>query len=361
MIYYLLVPLKEYLSYLRLFKYITFRSALAALTALVIVLIFGKIIIRWLQRLKFGEQIRDLGPESHKAKAGTPTMGGIIILGAVIASILLWGNFSNHYLVILIVATVLLGALGFADDYIKSILKNKDGVPAKMKLLVQFLVALGAAGAVYLFPSAKEHVTDLFVPFVNESLLDMGLVWVLFAMIVITGFSNAVNLTDGLDGLAIGNMAIVTVVLAIMCYLSGHKLIAGYLRIPYIPDSAELTVFLSALIGASLGFLWFNSNPATVFMGDTGALALGGVVGIVAIMIKKEFFLVIVGGVFVIEALSVIIQVASFKLTGKRVFKMAPIHHHFELSGLPEQKVVVRMWVLGIVLAILGLSSLKIL
>jgi phospho-N-acetylmuramoyl-pentapeptide-transferase len=361
MIYYLLVPLKEYISYLRLFKYITFRSALAALTALVIVLIFGKIIIRWLQRLKFGEQIRDLGPESHKAKAGTPTMGGIIILGAVTASILLWGNFSNHYLVILIISTMLLGALGFADDYIKSILKNKNGVPAKMKLLVQFLVALGAAGAVYLFPSAREHVTDLFVPFVNESLLDMGLVWILFAMIVITGFSNAVNLTDGLDGLAIGNVAIVTVVLAIMCYLSGHSKIAAYLRIPYIPDSAELTVFLSALIGASLGFMWFNSNPATVFMGDTGALALGGVVGIVAIMIKKEFFLVIVGGVFVIEALSVIIQVVSFKLTGKRVFKMAPIHHHFELSGLPEQKVVVRMWVLGIVLAILGLSSLKIL
>jgi phospho-N-acetylmuramoyl-pentapeptide-transferase len=259
------------------------------------------------------------------------------------------------------VSTLLLGALGFADDYIKSIKKDKNGVPARMKLLVQFLVALGAAGAVYLYPSAREHVTDLFVPFMNEAILDMGLMWVVFAMIVIVGFSNAVNLTDGLDGLAIGNMAIVTVVLAIMCYLSGHSKIASYLRIPYIPDSAELTVFLSALIGASLGFLWFNSNPASVFMGDTGALALGGVVGVVGIMIKKEIFLVIVGGVFVVEALSVIIQVASFKFRKKRVFKMAPIHHHFELSGMPEQKVVVCMWILGIVLAILGLSSLKIL
>ncbi len=361
MFYHLILPLKEYISYLRLFQYITFRSAYAALTALLLVLIFGNLVIRWLQHLRFQEEIRDLGPESHRSKAGTPTMGGIIILGAVLVSMLLWGNFSNHYVLLLMGATVMLGALGFVDDYKKSILKNKNGVPARMKLAIQIVIALAVVLVIYLFPSDTKYTTQLFIPFFNEPVTDLGTIWLVFAMIVIIGSSNAVNLADGLDGLAVGSVASVGISLGIMAYLTGHAKIAAYLRIPHVPHSAELTVFLSALVGAALGFLWFNSNPATVFMGDTGSLALGGIIGVVAVMIKKEIFLFIVGGVFVLETLSVILQVASYKLRGKRIFKMAPIHHHFELSGWPEQKVVVRMWILGIILAILGLSSLKIL
>ena len=361
MFYHFILPLQEYVSFLRLFQYITFRSAYAAITALLLVLIFGNLVIKWLQKLRFREEIRELGPESHKAKAGTPTMGGAIILGSILISILLWGNFSNHYLIVLLLSTFALGLLGFADDYIKSILKNKDGVSAKLKLLVQVLVALVVALVIYYHPSNAEHATTLYVPFVNEAVLDLDVIWIFFAIIVIVGCTNAVNLTDGLDGLAIGNVAIVGACLGILTYLTGHIKIAAYLGIPYVPHGAELTVFLASLIGASLGFLWFNSNPATVFMGDTGSLALGGAIGTVAVMIKKEIFLFIVGGVFVVEVLSVIIQVISFKTRGKRVFKMSPIHHHFELSGWPEQKVVVRMWLFSIILAILGMSSLKIL
>jgi len=361
MFYHFILPLKEYVSFLRLFQYITFRSAYAALTALVLVLIFGNIVIRWLRMLRFREEIRELGPESHKVKAGTPTMGGVIILGSVIISILLWGNLANLYLVVITCATLLLGLLGFADDYIKSIHKKKDGIPPRVKLACQVLIALAVSVIIYISPSNPEHVTDLFIPFFNNAIIDMGYLWIVFSVIVIVGSSNAVNLTDGLDGLAIGTVTIVAVTLGIMTYLTGHIKIAEYLGIPYVAAGAELTVFLAALIGASMGFLWFNSNPASVFMGDTGSLALGGIIGIVAVMIKKEVFLFITGGIFVIEALSVIIQVASYRFTGKRVFKMAPIHHHFELSGWPEQKVVVRMWILGIILSILGLSSLKIL
>lgn len=361
MLYHFILPLKEYLSFLRLFQYITFRSAYAAVTALLLVLIFGNLVIRWLRALKLGEEIRKLGPESHRQKAGTPTMGGVIIIGAVMISIALWGNFSSRYLVILIGATLALAGLGFADDYIKSILKRKEGVSARVKLLFQALIALAVSMLIYYYPSNAGEVSAVYLPFVNAPILDIGFLWVVFAVIVIVSTTNAVNLTDGLDGLAIGSVITVGVSLGIMAYLTGHSKIAMYLRVPHVPEAAELTVFLAALIGASLGFLWFNSNPATVFMGDTGSLALGGVIGIVAVMIKKEIFLFIVGGVFVVEALSVIIQVVSFRLRGKRVFKMAPVHHHFELSGWPEQKVVVRMWLFGIILAILGLSSLKIL
>jgi len=276
-------------------------------------------------------------------------------------SILFWGNFSSKYLLLLVGATILFGILGFVDDFTKTVFKKKKGVPARIKLLCQLLIALAISLAVYIDPSSNLHASTLFVPFVNEAVVDMGWVWIIFAVIVIIGSSNAVNLTDGLDGLAIGSVVIVALTLGIMSYLSGHIKITSYLRIPYIPDGAELTVFLAALIGASMGFLWFNSNPASVFMGDTGSLALGGIIGIVAVMIKKEVFLFLVGGIFVIEALSVIIQVVSYKITGKRIFKMSPLHHHFELSGWPEQKVVVRMWILGIILGLIGLSSLKIL
>ncbi len=361
MFYHFILPLKEYVSFLRLFQYITFRSAYAALTALLFVLIFGKVLILLLQKIKFREEIRELGPESHQAKAGTPTMGGIIILGSIITSTILWGNFNSFYLILLLGATFLLGLLGFIDDYIKAVKKKKDGLPARAKLVSQIAIATAVSVAIFIYPSSAEQASKLYVPFMNEALADLGWASVLFAVIVIIGTSNAVNLTDGLDGLAIGSVLIVAVSLGIMSYLTGHMKIAEYLRIPYIPDGAELTVFISALIGASLGFLWFNSNPASVFMGDTGSLALGGIIGIVAVMIKKEIFLFIVGGVFVLEAVSVILQVVSYKLRKKRIFRMAPIHHHFELSGWPEQKVVVRMWILGLILAILGLSSLKIL
>ncbi len=361
MFYHFLLPLQEYISYLRIFQYITFRSAYAAVTALVLVLLFGNLIIKWLQRLKLKEEIYELGPESHKAKAGTPTMGGIIILGPVLVSILFWGNFNNHYVLLLIGATIILGILGFIDDYMKTVLKKNGGMSAKMKFIFQILIALIISITVYYFPSNNEYATKLYVPFINEPIVDLAWFWIVFATITIVGYSNAVNLTDGLDGLAIGSVLIVVISLALMTYFSGHIKIANYLLIPYIPASAELTVFLSAVIGASIGFLWFNCNPASVFMGDTGSLALGGIVGIVAILIKKEIFIVIVGGVFVIVALSVIIQVVYFKLTGERIFKMAPIHHHFELSGWSEQKVVVRMWIIGAILAIIGLSSLKIL
>jgi phospho-N-acetylmuramoyl-pentapeptide-transferase len=361
MFYHFVFPLREYVSYLNLFQYITFRSAAAAVTALLLVLVFGAPVIRLLQRIKFGEQIRNLGPESHKSKAGTPTMGGILFLGAVVVSIILWGNFSNYYLVMLIIATVLLGALGFIDDYIKAVKKRKDGVNPRSKLIVQIGVAAIVSAVVYLFPSNPGECTTLYIPFIKRAITDLGWAWIFFSIFVIISYSNAVNLTDGLDGLAAGTVGIVTATLAIMTYLTGNVKIAEYLGIPYIAHAAELTVFLSALTGALIGFLWFNSNPASVFMGDTGSLALGGVIGIVSIMIKKEFFLVIVGGVFVLEALSVVIQVGSFRLRKKRVFKMAPIHHHFELSGWPEQKVVARMWIIGIVLAIMGLASLKIL
>lgn len=361
MLYHFILPLKEHLSFLRLFQYITFRSAYASITALVIVLVLGGLTIRWLKKLKLREEIRELGPQTHKMKAGTPTMGGIIILGAGAIAIILWGNFSNLYLVTILLATLALCGLGFADDYIKTVKKRKDGVPPIGKLLFQFFVAFAVALTIYNFPSNSAEVSTLYIPFINEPVCDLGLLWIPFAAIVIVGYSNAVNLTDGLDGLATGLTAIVVLVLAVMAYLSGHAKIAEYLGIPYIPQSAELAVFLAALTGALLGFLWFNSNPASVFMGDTGSLALGGVLGIIAVMIKKEFFLVVAGGIFVLEAFSVIIQVAVYKLKKKRVFKMAPIHHHFELSGWSEQKVVVRFWICGIILAILALSSLKIL
>ena len=361
MLYHFIEPLQEYLSFLRLFQYITFRSMYAAITALLLVLVFGNMAIKWLRALKFKEEIYSLGPQTHKSKAGTPTMGGVIILVAVLVSILFWGNFKNHYLIIIICATILLGILGFADDYMKSVLKRKNGMPARIKFVSQVTIALGVSALIYFFPSSEQYSTKLFVPFFNEAVADLGLFWIVFSTFVIVASSNAINLTDGLDGLAIGSVMIAAASIAIMAYLTGHVKIASYLRIPYIPASAELTVFVSAIIGASIGFLWFNTNPASVFMGDTGSLALGGLIGIIAVMIKKEIFLFIVGGVWVLETASVIIQVLYFKATQKRIFKMAPLHHHFELMGWPEQKVVVRMWILCILFMIIGLSSLKIL
>jgi len=361
MFYLLLVPLQKYFSFLRLFQYITFRSLYAAVTALLFVLIFGRFFIDWLRRLKFGEEVRDLGPESHKTKRGTPTMGGVIILAAILFAVILWGNFANLYLVVLLVATLALGVLGFADDYMKSVLKRKGGMPGRTKFICQLVIGAFVSLVLYFFPSNAEISTQLFVPFMNRALADLSWLWILFATIIIVGFSNAVNLTDGLDGLASGLTLIVCVALGTITYLTGHSEISDYLRIPHVPAAAELTVFIAALSGALLGFLWFNTNPASVFMGDTGSLALGGTIGILSVMIKKEIFMLLIGGVFVVEVASVIIQVGYYKLTKKRIFKMAPIHHHFELSGWSEQKVVVRMWIFGIILALVGLSTLKIL
>jgi phospho-N-acetylmuramoyl-pentapeptide-transferase len=373
MFYHFLYPLTEYVSFFRLFQYITFRTIFATLTALIFVLIFGRFFIRWLVSLKFREEIRTVGPETHKKKAGTPTMGGIMILAAVAFSLALWGNFSNHYFVTALIGTLVLGFLGFADDYVKSILKRKGGLSAKMKFAVQISVGVAVSLIILFFPSNQAQSTTLYIPFINAAVLDfskfhflgdvvfnLSWVWVIFATAVITGYSNAVNFTDGLDGLAAGSFLIVATTLAIMTYLTGHADIAKYLRIPHIKHAAELTVLLGAFLGATLGFLWYNANPAEVFMGDTGSLSMGGVIGIVAVMTKKEIFLVIVGGIFVMEVLSVIIQVVSFKTRGKRVFKMSPLHHHFELSGWPEQKVVARLWIMGIILAVIGLSTLKI-
>jgi phospho-N-acetylmuramoyl-pentapeptide-transferase len=361
MFYQFLLPLQDHLSALRLFKYISFRSLFAAMTALVFVLVFGQMMIRWLQKLKFGESIRELGPQTHKAKAGTPTMGGIMILSAILFSVALWGNFYNKYLWVVMIATMLLGAVGFADDYIKSIKKKKAGLPGRLKLLFQTLIALGVALFLYYFPSNPKEATTLYIPFINGSVLDLGHLWIAFAVFVIVSFSNAVNLTDGLDGLAIGLILIVAITIGVIVYLTGNIKVAAYLRIPYIPNAAELTVFIAALSGAALGFLWFNANPASVFMGDTGSLALGGLIGVIALMVKKEFLLVILGGIFVAEAASVVIQVFVYKWKKKRVFKMAPLHHHFELCGWAEQKVVARFVIVGIILALISLSTLKIL
>lgn len=373
MFYHIILPLKTYLPTLRLFQYITMRGALAAITALIVTLIFGRLMIRLLARLKFKEEIRALGPESHQKKAGTPTMGGVMILVSVLVASLLWGNFSNHYFVTALLATLALGAVGFVDDYIKSIMKKKGGIPGRVKFLLQTLIGLVVALVIFFYPANPSELATLYVPFINKPVLDfsqfsffgtvmnLSWLWILFAVVVINGSSNAVNMTDGLDGLAIGSVAIVGAVFGIMAYLTGHAVNAAYLRIPFVPGSGELAVLIAALLGASLGFLWFNANPAQVFMGDTGSLALGGMIGIIAVMIKKELVLFIIGGVFVAETLSVILQVGSYKLRKKRIFKMAPLHHHFELSGWPEQKIVVRFWIAGVVLAIIGLATLKIL
>jgi phospho-N-acetylmuramoyl-pentapeptide-transferase len=305
------------------------------------------------------QQIRDDGPKSHMGKAGTPTMGGILIILSIALSIFLWGDLENIYIWVMILSLVGFGAIGFLDDYLKIIRKNHRGLRAYQKFGMQILLALFIG--VFLYFNPKDPYTDvLSVPFFKKWLFDLGLFYIPFSVIVIVGSSNAVNLTDGIDGLAIGLVAIAVLANAVLVYLSGHKELAEYLQVLYLPGSGELTVFCGAMLGASLGFLWYNSYPADVFMGDVGSLGLGGSLGTLAVITKHEIVLAIVGGIFVIEALSVMLQVASFKLTGKRVFKMAPIHHHFELKGWPEPKVIVRFWIVGIMLALLSLATLKV-
>ncbi len=342
----------------RVFHYLTFRAILGVLTSLVISLLIGPVMIRKLSVKKIGQSIRELGPQSHYEKSGTPTMGGTLILVAIAISTLLWADLSNRYIWVILLVTLGYGIIGFIDDYKKVIKRNSDGLSAKAKYLGQSII--GLAAAIFLYSTALLPAeTQLIIPFFKDFVLDMGLMYIVLTYFVIVGTSNAVNLTDGLDGLAIMPTVMVAAGLGVFAYLSGHVNFADYLSIPYLPNAGELIVFCAALIGAGLGFLWFNTYPAMVFMGDVGALALGAALGVLAVLVRQEVVLVIMGGVFVMETLSVIIQVASFKMTGKRVFKMAPIHHHFELKGWPEPRVIVRFWIITVILVLVGLATLK--
>lgn len=354
----LLYPLVKYFTVFNVFQYITFRAAYAALTALVLSLVVGPWMIRRLQELKTGEAIRVDVPQRHLQKTGTPTMGGILIICAIVFSVLLWQDWNNFYTWILLGATVGFGLIGFVDDYLKVFKKKQTGLRAGFKFSGQTVVSVVIV--LLLFLNRNEHTTLLYIPFFKIPVVNLSYLYIPFGVLVLVGFSNAVNLTDGLDGLAAGLVIMVGITFAVLSYLAGRADYAAYLQIPFIQQSSEISVYSLALVGAVVGFLWFNAHPAEIMMGDTGSLSLGGVVGVIALIIKKEILLFIVGGVFLIEVLSVIIQVVSFKLTGKRVFKMAPLHHHFELMGWPESKVVLRFWILGGLFAILSLSTLKI-
>lgn len=350
--------LTEYFGVFRVFQYLTFRAILGALSALAISLIVGPIMIRRLSQYKVGQNVRDCGPESHFSKAGTPTMGGALILVAIGISTLLWADLSNRYVWVVFLVTMGFGVVGFIDDYQKLVKGNSDGLSAGKKYGGQSLVAI--VTAIYLYSTAEVPAeTQFIVPFFKDVVLEMGLFYVVLTYFVIVGTSNAVNLTDGLDGLAIMPTVMVGGALGLFAYLSGHINFSSYLAIPFLPEAGELVVFCAALVGAGLGFLWFNTYPAQVFMGDVGALALGAALGTLAVLVRQEIVLVIMGGVFVMETVSVILQVASFKLTGKRIFRMAPIHHHFELKGWPEPRVIVRFWIITFILVLIGLATLK--
>ena len=360
MLYHLLYPLKQYMSGFNLFQYITFRAAYAAVTALVISFLLGPYVIGKLRAARVKEKINQYTPETHRAKEGTPTMGGILILVSILVPTLLWAKLTNVYTWLIVLVTAWLGVLGFIDDYLKAMRGLSKGLVFKYKISGQILLGLGVGLLLYLSPLSQEAATQTSVPFLKDYRIDFLWFYVPFVVLVITGASNAVNLTDGLDGLAVGLVAVSAAAFAGMCYVTGHAAFSSYLNIIYLPGSGELAVFCAAMLGACLGFLWFNAYPADVFMGDTGALALGGALGMLAILIKKELLLVIVGGVFVAEALSVILQVAYFKWKRRRIFLMAPLHHHFELKGWQEPKVVVRFWIAAVLLALVTLSTFKI-
>lgn len=359
MFYHLLYPLRDHIHIFNVFRYITFRTAYATLTALLICFILGPAIIRLLKRYGVVDGVRMDTPERHAGKQGTPTMGGVMILLAVVLPTLLWANLTNKYILICLFATCWLGAMGFIDDYLGVVKRKPTGLVGKYKIAGQALLGLLVGTLILMFPDNPDLATKTTVPFFKNVFPDLGIFYIPFVILVVIGASNAVNLADGLDGLAIGMFAFAAVAFAGLAYVTGHAKFSSYLNILYLRQAGELTIFCGSLVGASLGFLWFNAHPAQVFMGDTGSLALGGALGVISILIKKEILLLIVGGIFVVEALSVIIQVASFRLTGKRVFKMAPIHHHFELVGWPESKLVVRFWILSVLLALVTLSTLK--
>jgi phospho-N-acetylmuramoyl-pentapeptide-transferase len=357
MLYHLLYPLHTTFSGFNVFKYITFRSAGAVLTSLIVSFLLGPPVIAWLRRLKVGQHVRDDGPQTHLSKQGTPTMGGVLIIAALTISVLLWSDFENKYVWVVLFATLAFGGIGFWDDYLKVVKKRSTGLRAYQKFGLQIIASIVIG--VFLYNPADPHSTSLSVPFIKQFFINLGWFYIPFITVVIVGSSNAVNLTDGLDGLAIGLVGIASAANAVIVYLGGNKIISDYLKILYIPGSGELSIFCGAMLGASLGFLWYNAHPAEVFMGDVGSLSLGGALGTLAVVTKHELILVVVGGIFVAETLSVALQVASYKLTGKRIFKMAPIHHHFEQIGWPESKVIVRFWVVGIILALVSIGSLK--
>lgn len=359
MLYAWLYPLAKDHQIFNLFRYITVRAFYAALTAFVLSLLLGPYLIQALRRLKVGQSIRDDGPATHQKKAGTPTMGGMLILGTVLFSCLLWCRWDNAYVWLSMGALLLFGAVGFVDDYTKLVLKNSQGSSAKAKLLGQGLAAAALLTAYLLLEPSLERASVLNLPFFKVPFALPVALYVCFAGLVIVGFSNGVNLTDGMDGLAVGNSAFVSIAFALICYLQGNARFASYLFVPHIPELGEVTVVCAALLGACLGFLWYNAHPAQVFMGDTGSLALGGFFGMVAVLAKQEVLLVLIGGIFVAEAMSVVLQVGSFKMRGKRLFRMAPIHHHFELKGIEESKLIVRFWIVAALLMVAALSTFK--
>ncbi|KAA3602034.1 MAG: phospho-N-acetylmuramoyl-pentapeptide-transferase [Calditrichaeota bacterium] len=347
-------------------RYITFRSAFAAITALLVSFIVGPLVIKALGKNQIKEEIRKDGPETHFVKAGTPTMGGIIVLISVVVPMLLWGNLRNGFVLMILFGTIWMGVIGLADDYIKVVKKDKSGLQEKTKLFGQISIGILVGCFLYFFPALPSEATTIAIPFAKSYTIDIGYFYIPFVVFVVAGTTNAVNLSDGLDGLAIGLSGICFLTFAGIAYVSGHINFSQYLNINFIPGSGELTVFCAAIVGASLGFLWYNTHPAQIFMGDTGSLALGGALGILAVLLKKELYLLILGGVFVGETLSVIIQRRYFKYTkkkygeGRRVFKMAPIHHHFEKEGWHEAKIVIRFWIIGVLFALLTLSTFKI-
>lgn len=359
MLYNLLTPFADDYIIFNLFKYVTFRTGGAIITSLLVSFMIGPFMIRRLKAVQgAGQPIRDDGPETHLKKAGTPTMGGLMILISVTLSTLLWADVTNPFVWIALLVMVGFGLLGFYDDYLKLTKRNTEGLSGRLKLVIQTLIALLAtAGIVHVMP--PELATSVAVPFFKEFFVPLGMFFFLWSVLVMIGASNAVNLTDGLDGLAIVPVAIAAACFGLIAYLVGREGFAGYLQIPYVPGTAELSILCGALVGGAMGFLWFNAPPAMIFMGDTGSLAMGGVLGAVATIVKHELVLVIIGGLFVVETASVIIQVLSFRLTGKRVFRMAPIHHHFEKLGWSESTVVIRFWIIAMVLALIGLSTLK--
>jgi len=359
MLYHLLFPLHTQFSVLNVTRYITFRTAAASLTALAISLLLGPWLIRKLREFQVGQIIRQEGPQTHRTKAGTPTMGGLLILLASLVPTLLWADLTNVYIWIAVLATAGFGAVGFADDYLKIVRRSHHGLIPRYKMGGQILIALSVGFAVMALSQNNLYSTRLIFPFFKWLIPDLGWLYMPFAVLVLVSVTNAVNLTDGLDGLAISTFAIVAAAYTALAYVTGHRILADYLLLVRFAPAGELTIFCGALVGASLGFLWYNCYPAEIFMGDVGSLALGGAAGTVAILIKQELLLVIVGGVFVLEALSVIVQVASFRLTGRRVFRMAPLHHHFELIGWSEPKVITRFVILGIIFALLSLTTLK--
>lgn len=357
MLYSWLYSLREVVSAFNVFRYLTFRTALAVGTALVLSLVLGPMIIRALRRLSVGQEVRAEGPQSHHSKQGTPTMGGVLILVSVVLPTLLWADLTNRYVWMAVAVTLAFGAIGFIDDFMKVRRRHSKGMRARVKLVLQLIIGLGLAWAVV--NTGEGFSSSVALPFFKRAIFDLGWLYIPFVAVLLTGSSNAVNLTDGLDGLAIGSTLIVASTYTVFTYIAGNRVVSEYLQVAYVPGVGEVSVFCGALVGASLGFLWFNCHPAEVFMGDVGSLAIGAAIGTVAVLSKQEILLALVGGLFVIEALSVIVQVLSFKSTGRRVLRMAPIHHHFELGGWAEPKVIVRFWIVSIFFALMSLATLK--